>query len=234
MKPDKLDHVAYWLADRDAVSEFVTVHLGMHVIERTERFTLLGSNARRGKITLFDAEGPRDRGALKHVAFRVSSLDAAQTALPAGIELERPRTSEAYFDVGREGVRFGLVEAETDVEYDLDHVALFSQSPEETAGEYSSLGFAPAAPGTSGAPRVEAGGAWVEFHPGEPGVPDRPLLNHLAVLVESADEHIAAANDLGVEIDDVVDAPNTYAVFLWGPESVRIEYVEHKPTFSLN
>ncbi len=234
MKPDKLDHVAYWLADRDAVSEFVTAHLGMHVIERTERFTLLGSNARRGKITLFDAEGPRDRGALKHVAFRVSSLDAAQGALPAGLELERPLPGEAYFDVGDEGVRFGLVEAATDVEYDLDHVALFSQSPEETAGAYGSLGFAAAAPGASGAPRVEAGGAWVEFHPGEPGVPDRPLLNHLAVLVESADEHIAAANDLGVEIDDVVDAPNTYAVFLWGPESVRIEYVEHKPTFSLS
>jgi len=234
MKPDKLDHVAYWLADRDAVSEFVTAHLGMHVIERTERFTLLGSNARRGKITLFDAEGPRERGALKHVAFRVSSLEAAQRALPDGLELERLRTSEAYFDVGGEGVRFGLVEAETDVEYDLDHVALFSQTPEETAGEYGSLGFAPAAPGASGAPRVEAGGAWVEFHAGEPGVPDRPLLNHLAVLVDSADEHIAAANDLGVEIDDVVDAPNTYAVFLWGPESVRIEYVEHKPTFSLS
>jgi len=234
MKPDKLDHVAYWLADRDAVSEFVTAHLGMHVIERTERFTLLGSNARRGKITLFDAEGPRERGALKHVAFRVSSLEAAQRALPDGLELERPRTGEAYFDVGGEGVRFGLVEAETDVEYDLDHVALFSQTPEETAGEYGSLGFAPAASGASGAPRVEAGGAWVEFHAGEPGVPDRPLLNHLAVLVDSADEHIAAANDLGVEIDDVVDAPNTYAVFLWGPESVRIEYVEHKPTFSLS
>jgi len=234
MKPDKLDHVAYWLADRDAVSEFVTAHLGMHVIERTERFTLLGSNARRGKITLFDAEGPRERGALKHVAFRVSSLEAAQRALPDGLELERLRDGEAYFDVGGEGVRFGLVEAETDVEYDLDHVALFSQTPEETAGEYGSLGFAPAAPGASGAPRVEAGGAWVEFHAGEPGVPDRPLLNHLAVLVDSADEHIAAANDLGVEIDDVVDAPNTYAVFLWGPESVRIEYVEHKPTFSLS
>jgi catechol 2,3-dioxygenase-like lactoylglutathione lyase family enzyme len=234
MKPDKLDHVAYWLADRDAVAEFVTAHLGMHVIEHTERFTLLGSNARRGKITLFDADGPRERGALKHVAFRVSSLDAALRALPAGLEVERAGDAEAHFDVGSEGVRFGLVQAETDVEYDLDHVALFSRSPEETAGEYGSLGFSPAAPGAPGAPRVEAGGAWVEFHPGEPGVPDRPLLNHLAVLVESADEHIAAANDLGVEIDDVVDAPNTYAVFLWGPESVRIEYVEHKPTFSLS
>jgi catechol 2,3-dioxygenase-like lactoylglutathione lyase family enzyme len=234
MNPTKLDHVAYWVAERDPIADFLTSHLGMHVIDRTDKFTLLGSNARRGKLTLFEADGPRDLGALKHVALRVSDLDAALAELPDGLDLERPRTSEAYFDVGAEGVRLGLVEAETDVDYDLDHVALLSRTPEETAGEYASLGFAPAAPGPSGTPRVEVGGAFVEFHPGEPGTPDRPLLNHIAVLVESADEHIAAANDLGVEIDDVVDAPNTYAVFLWGPEHVRLEYVEHKPTFSLS
>jgi catechol 2,3-dioxygenase-like lactoylglutathione lyase family enzyme len=233
MNPIKLDHVAYWLADRDAVASFVTAHVGMHVIERTDTFTLLGSNARRGKITLFDAEPPRERGALKHVAFRVASLEDALAALPSGLELERPQNREAYFDVGAEGVRFGLVESPTDVDYDLDHVALLSANPEETAGEYGSLGFAAAPPGPSGCPRVEVGGAWVEFHPGDPGAPEKPLLNHLAVLVDSADEHIAAANDLGVEIDNVVDAPNTYAVFLRGPEHVRIEYVEHKPTFSL-
>jgi catechol 2,3-dioxygenase-like lactoylglutathione lyase family enzyme len=233
MNPTKLDHVAYWVADRDAIADFVTAHLGMHVIDRTERFTLLGSNARRGKITLFDAEGPRERGALQHVAFRVSDLTAAVAELPAGLDVDRPRGGGAYFDVGAEGVRFGLVEAETDVEYDLDHVALYSRSPRETAERYRKLGFEAAAPGASGAPRVEVGGAWVEFHDGEPGEPEKPLLNHLAVLVDSADEHIAAASDLGVEIDDVVDAANTLAVFVWGPEYVRIEYVEHKPTFSL-
>jgi catechol 2,3-dioxygenase-like lactoylglutathione lyase family enzyme len=233
MNPTKLDHVAYWLAEREPVAHFLTSHLGMHVIDQTDKFTLLGSNARRGKVTLFSAEGPRERGALEHVALRVSDLASALAELPGGIDLERPRSGEAYFDVGTEGVRLGLVAAETDVEYDLDHVALLSASPEETAVEYASLGFAPSAPGASGAPRVEVGGAFVEFHPGDPGTPEKPLLNHLAVLVESADEHIAAANDLGVEIDDVVDAPNTYAVFLWGPEHVRVEYVEHKPTFSL-
>jgi catechol 2,3-dioxygenase-like lactoylglutathione lyase family enzyme len=232
MNPTKLDHVAYWVADRQPIADFATAYLGMHVIDRTEKFTLLGSNARRGKITLFDAEGPRERGALGHVAFRVNDLAAALAELPEDLELEQPRPGEAYFDA-TEGVRFGLVEAETDVDYDLDHVALLSANPEETAGEYGSLGFAAAPPGPSGCPRVEVGGAWVEFQPGEPGAPEKPLLNHLAVLVDSADEHIAAANDLGVEIDDVVDAPNTYAVFLWGPERVRIVYVEHKPTFSL-
>jgi catechol 2,3-dioxygenase-like lactoylglutathione lyase family enzyme len=232
VNPNKLDHVAYWLADRDGIAEFATAHLGMHVIERTDAFTLVGSNARRGKLTLFAADGPRERGPLEHVALRVSRLDDALAALPGDLELERPREGEAYFDLS-EGVRLGLVEGETDVDYDLDHVALRSADPEATAAEYGSLGFSPAAPGPSGCPRVEVGGAWVEFRPGEPGDPERPLLNHLAVLVDSADEHIAAANDLGVEIDNVVDAPNTYAVFLRGPEHVRIEYVEHKPTFSL-
>src|SRR5919197_476016 len=149
--------------------------------------------------------------------------DAALDRLPEELRVERPRPSEAYFDAG-EGLRLGLVEAPTEVDYDLDHAALFSARPRETAEEYERLGFEPAEPGPSAAPRVEVGGADVEVHQGEPGDPERPLLNHLAVLVDSADEHIAEAEELGVEIDDVVDAPNTYAVFLWGPERVRIEY----------
>ncbi len=232
MRPKTLDHVAYWIADRDAVADFVTAHLGMHVIDRTDAFTLVGADARRGKLTLFAARGPRERGALEHVAFRVSDLEAALAELPHGLEVERRREGEAYFELG-EGVALGLVEAGTDLDYDLDHVALRSADPQATASEYASLGFSAAAAGPSGCPRVEVGGAWVEFHPGEPGVPDAPLLNHIAVLVDSAEEHIAAARDLGIEVDDVVDAPNTLAVFLRGPEQVRIEYVEHKPTFSL-
>ena len=232
MRPRTLDHVAFWVADRDPIAEFLTAHLGMHVIDRTDKFTLVGSDARRGKLTLFDAEGPRERGALEHVALRVSDLDDAVTQLPDELPLDRPRDGEAYFDVA-EGLRLGLVESDTDVEYDLDHVALYAPDPEATAKAYTRLGFASTPPGPSARPRVEVGGAFVEFHPGHPGEPERPLLNHLAVLVDSADEHIDEAKDLGVEIDDVVDAANTYAVFLWGPERVRVEYVEHKPTFSL-
>jgi len=232
VRPKTLDHVAYWLADRDAIADFVTAHLGMHVIERTERFTLVGSDARHGKLTLFAAEGPRERGALVHVALRVSDLDAALALLPVGIAVERPRGGEAYVELS-EGVRIGLVEAETAVEYDLDHIALLAPAPEATARGYETLGFMSAVPGPSGRVRVEVGGAFVELEPGEPGDPERPLLNHVAVLVDSAEEHIEEADELGIDVDDVVDAPNTYAVFLRGPERVRIEYVEHKPTFSL-
>ena len=225
MRPKTLDHVALWVADRDAIEEFVTERLSMHAIDKTDKFTLVGTDARHGKLTLFDAGGPRERGALKHVALRVSDLEAALEGLD-GIDVERVNGS-AYFDVS-EGLRLGLVQAPTEIEYDLDHVALFSASPDETAEQYLSLGFS-----GDGARRVEVGGAWVEFHDGEPGLPERPLLNHLAVLVDSADEHREEAELLGIEVADVVDAANTCAVFLWGPERVKIEYVEHKPTFAL-
>jgi catechol 2,3-dioxygenase-like lactoylglutathione lyase family enzyme len=215
MEPKTLDHVAFWLADREPIAEFVTTKLGLHVIDRQDNFTLVGADARRGKLTLFDAEGPREQGAFKHVALRVSKLPEGDTE----------------FDLG-EGLRLVLVETPTDSEYDLDHVALFSTDPSQTAEEYERYGFDSALPSPDGHPRVEVGGAYVEFHPGDPGDPEKPLLNHLAVLVDSVDEHIAEAEEMGV-VDNVVDAANTRAVFVWGPERVRIEYVEHKPEFAL-
>ncbi|HVW87945.1 MAG TPA: VOC family protein [Gaiellaceae bacterium] len=219
MDPRTLDHVAFWVANREPIAAFCERHLGMHVIAQEANFTLVGSNARRGKLTLFDAEGPREQGALEHVALRVSDLAAARAALPEG--------TPEVFDIG-EGIKITLVEAPTDVEYDLDHLALRSAAPEETAREYLRYGF-----NESGAARVEVGGAFVEFREGDPGAPEKPLLNHLAVLVDSADDVIADANDSSIEVESVVDAANTYAAFLWGPDRVRIEYVEHKPTFSL-
>ena len=225
MRPKILDHVALWVADRDPITDFVTERLTMHVIEKTDKFTLVGTNARRGKLTLFDAEGPRERGALKHIALRVSDLDEALGGLD-GVDVAR-ENGGAYFDV-HEGLRLGLVEAETDVDYDLDHVALISASPLDTAAKYEAFGFAP-----DEDTRVEVGGAFVEFHPGEPGDPEKPLLNHLAVLVDSADETLEEAKDAGMDVADVVDAANTLAVFVWGPERVKIEYVEQKPTFAL-
>ncbi len=223
MEPKTLDHVAFWLADREPIVDFVTRHLGMHVIDRQDAFTLVGSDALRGKLTLFTADGPREQGAFKHVALRVSDLEKARAALPDG--------ADGTLELG-EGIRVRLVEAPTEVEYDLDHVALYSRDPKATAEDYERYGFEPASPSADGQPRVEVGGAYVEFHQGEPGDPEKPLLNHIAVLVDSVDEHIAEAEDMGV-VDNVVDAANTRAVFVWGPERVRIEYVQHKPEFAL-
>ncbi len=193
------------------MAEVAVERLGVRVIEETDRFTLLGADARRGKLTLFDAEGPRERGPLGRIGLRVSSLDGR----------------DASIDLG-EGLEVVLVEAETDSELDLDHVALVSADPIAAAAGWQTLGFSPA-----GDRRLEVGGAYLELVAGDPGVPERPLLNHIGVLVGSVEEHRTDAEDLGIEIDDLVDAPNTIALFVWGPDRVKLEYIEHKPSFSL-
>jgi catechol 2,3-dioxygenase-like lactoylglutathione lyase family enzyme len=212
MNPRTLDHIALWVADRRRLTEAAVERLGVRVIEQTDRFTLLGADARRGKLTLFDAEGPRERGALARIGLRVSSL----------------KGRDATVDLG-EGIEIVLVEAETDSDLDLDHIALASADPLAAAEQWQALGFARVGDG-----RLEVGGAYLELVPGDPGTPERPLLNHIGVLVDSVEEHRADAEDLGVEIDDLVDAPNTIALFIWGPDRVKLEYIEHKPSFSLN
>jgi catechol 2,3-dioxygenase-like lactoylglutathione lyase family enzyme len=212
VRPTTLDHVALWVADRDAIAERLVRELGLHEIERTDRFTLLGADARRGKLTLFAAEGPRERGPLKRIGLRVRSAEGLTERLDLG-----------------EGLELVLVEADTDSDFDLDHVALYSRDPAAAARGWEAYGFIPA-----GENRVEVGGAFLELHQGDPGEPERPLLNHLGVLVESVEQATLDAEEQGIEIDDVVDAPNTLALFVWGPDRVKLEYVEHKASFSLS
>jgi catechol 2,3-dioxygenase-like lactoylglutathione lyase family enzyme len=173
MKIETLDHIALWVADRDELADFLVDRLGMHVIDRTDKFTLVGADARRGKLTLFAAEPDREPGPLSRIGLGVFDLEEAVAELPPDLAVERP-------DEG-----------------------------------------------------LKAGDAYVELEQGEVEEAERPLLNHLGLRVESADEHIREAEERGLEIADIVDAENTYAVFVWGPDGIKLEYVEHKPTFSL-
>jgi len=212
LQPRTLDHIALWVADRDRMAAIVTAKLGMHAIDRTDRFTLLGADARRGKLTLFDGEGPRERGALRRIGLRVSSAAGREPTVDLG-----------------EGLEIVLVEGETDLEFDLDHVALLSRDPAATAEAWEAYGLQRA-----GEARLEIGGAYIELHQGEAGDPERPLLNHIGFLVDSVEEHVVGAEQLGLEVADLVDAPNTVALFVWGPDRVKLEYIEHKPSFSLS
>jgi catechol 2,3-dioxygenase-like lactoylglutathione lyase family enzyme len=226
MRPTSFDHVALWVSQRQPIADFLCDHLGMHVIERTESFTLVGADAREGKVTLFDADGPRERGALERIVLRVSDLDAALSRLPDELDVRREEDGVARFE-GPEGLGLGLLEGADGLEYDLDHVVLRVRDPEHVRDELVELGFAPA----NG--RLVIADRAVELRPGDPGASERPLLNHLAVLVDSAEEHLDEARRREVEVEDVKDAPNTLAVFVRGPEGIRLEYVEHKPGFSL-
>ena len=120
------DHVALWVADREPLTELLCERMGMHVIERSEEFTLVGADAREGKLTLFAADGPRQPGVLERIVLRVDDLVSAVARLPRGLSLER-RDGEVRFD-GPEGVRLGLVEADG-LDYDLDHVVLRVPEP---------------------------------------------------------------------------------------------------------
>ena len=239
--PTSIDHVALWVDEREALANLVCDHLGMHVIEETDDFTLVGIDAKLGKLTLFDADGPRQRGALQRVVLRVSDLDSVVASLPcdvalredgvvafeapAGLPLGLVEAPGPDFDLDH--VVLGLVERETDLEYDLDHVVLALPDPEAAAAKFEELGFERRNGGLSVADKD------VRLTGGGNGEPERPLLNHLALLVDSADDVERQARERGFEIADIKDAANTLAVFLWGPDRVKVEYVEHKPGFSL-
>jgi catechol 2,3-dioxygenase-like lactoylglutathione lyase family enzyme len=210
MRGGPLDHVALWTDERDALAEFLCERAGMHVIERTDTFTLVGADAKQGKITLFDAEGPREAGALGHVGLRVhDEALAGKMSAPGGLELQ-------------------FVDQRAGHEWDLHHVSLRVPDPQQAAEEFLGLGFEPGDSDDS----VVAGDKTIYFAEGANGPVQKPLLNHLALLVDSYQEHVENARERGLEYEEV-DAANTWAVFVTGPYGIRIEYVEHKPGFAL-
>jgi catechol 2,3-dioxygenase-like lactoylglutathione lyase family enzyme len=225
MKIESLDHVALWVSARDELAEFLTAHVGMHVIEHTDTFTIVGADARRGKLTLFADDERRDRGPLARIGFRVSDLELALGRLPRELPISRPKPHIVHFEAP-EGLLLGLAESEG-AEYDIDHVLLLASDPDKSRRRYSELGFTP------DGERLRVGDALLELERGGPFGAERSLLNHLGLRVESAEAHLVEARRRGLEIADVVDAENTYAVFVWGPDRVKLEYVEHKASFSL-
>ena len=218
-----LDHIALWVADRDRLAELASRHLGMHDIDRTETFTLIGGDARRGKLTLFDAEGPREPGVLRRVVWRVPDPDTALAAL-----LEEPdvEPGEDGSVVLPEGLGLSLVAGPED-DSDLDHVVLAVPEPADTFAGLEQLGF------TAEGERLAIADKYLRLERADVREGERPLLNHIAVLVDSAGDVQAVAEREGIEVDDVKDAANTLAVFLLGPDRIRVEYVEHKPGFAL-
>jgi catechol 2,3-dioxygenase-like lactoylglutathione lyase family enzyme len=222
-RPHSLDHVALWVEDRAGLAAFLCDHLGMHVIEKTDSFTLVGIDAKLGKLTLFDAEGPRERGALKRVALRAGDLESVIERLP--VEVERGEDGVAELDAPA-GLRLGLVEDEGP-EFDLDHIVLELAEPDSASAELERMGFQRRDGVLAVADRE------LRLERRRTDDRGRPLLNHVALLVDDALQAKDEAERGGLEVDDVKDAANTLAVFVRGPEGVRIEYVEHKPGFAL-
>jgi catechol 2,3-dioxygenase-like lactoylglutathione lyase family enzyme len=225
MNIESLDHVALWVSNRDELADFMTAHVGMHVIDRTDAFTIVGADARRGKLTLFADGERREPGPLARVGLRVGDLERALGSLARDLPVSRPEPHLVQFEAPG-GLQIGLSQGEG-VDYDIDHVLLRVSEPERARQGFAELGF------ELDGERLKVGEASLDLEPGGPFGEERTLLNHLGLRVESAGEHLEEARRRGLDIADVVDAQNTYAVFVWGPDRIKLEYVEHKASFSL-
>jgi catechol 2,3-dioxygenase-like lactoylglutathione lyase family enzyme len=228
MKVKRLDHIALYMGDRDAAAGYLTTHLGFHVVDHTERYTLVGAGGKLGKLTLFDApQGMTPSpGEIERITIRVADPEAAAARLPVGAE----PSDRGYLFTGPEGLPLALVPGEGEfVDYDLGSFVLRSGSPEESARIFVEMGFAPGDNATT----VKAGEYSMRLKGSAPDANGGGMFFHVGCLVDSAEDHRKEAEEQGLEVQDFVDGPNTLAVFVRGPEGVSVEYVEHKSTFSL-
>src|SRR5215218_1659907 len=112
MKIQKLDHIALYMGDRDAAAAFLTSHLDFHVVDRTERYTLVGAGGRIGKLTLFDAPAGTQPtpGIIERINVRVADPQAAAARLPN--EASAESRDGGYLFSGPEGLPLALVPGE--------------------------------------------------------------------------------------------------------------------------
>jgi catechol 2,3-dioxygenase-like lactoylglutathione lyase family enzyme len=215
-KPTRLDHVALYVSDPAATAARILAQLPFRIIEETDEFVLVGRDPELGKLTLFASEeGAREAGVLRSVGI----------GIPAGT-VERA----LYLD---DGLRLELTPSDPDGEVEVTRVTVLSPDPAASARRWLELGFAPVPKSASGALRVRVGAQHLELVAGSQRGTERPLLNHLGVLVESFDELQRSVEEQGLEVNRVVDAENSRALFVCGPDGVELEYIEHKPSFAL-
>jgi catechol 2,3-dioxygenase-like lactoylglutathione lyase family enzyme len=213
MTPTRIDHVALWVADREADTRRILDLFDVDILEQADDFTLIGSDPELGKLTLFDAEGPRAQSQLMGIAFREPGReDARDVDVGDGLHLYRLGMPHAWA-------------------VDLDHVSLRVADADASAQRWVELGFERVEPRVEPSARVKLGDSYIELTPGTPLPTERPLLNHIGLTVESIDPYLDGDVDVELEILDVVDAENSRAVFVQGPDDVCVELIEHKPSF---
>jgi catechol 2,3-dioxygenase-like lactoylglutathione lyase family enzyme len=229
VRAKSFDHVAVWTAERDAVADLLTECCDMHVIERTDEFTLVGGDAREGKLTLFGVEGERDPGMLERILIRVPDLASTRRRLEErSVRVESVADGSLTFLASGE-VPVGVLEDPSRAYGDLYGVVLGVAAPATTATALAPLVQSSA----NGSGLLEIAGRHIVLTRAGRSDDGPPMLNHIALLIDDVQAVTEEARARGLEIDREVDAPNTRAVFVVGPDGLVLEYVEHKPGFSL-
>jgi hypothetical protein len=215
LRPHMLDHIAVYVSDPDRIAAEILSQLPFRVIEESDEFVLIGRDPELGKLTLFHADPPRDSGVVRAVGIGIPAA-----ALERTIHLD-------------DGLRLELVPADPEGEVEVEYLAIVTPDPASSAKAWLEFGFTPAPKSGRGVPRVRLGSQRLELHTGTPEPTSRPLLNHLGLLVESLDEVRDSIDSMGVAVNREVDAENSRALFLDGPDGIELEYIEHKPSFAL-
>jgi catechol 2,3-dioxygenase-like lactoylglutathione lyase family enzyme len=217
-----LDHVAIHVADRDATADELVAQFDWHVIERTERFTLLGADAAHGKLTLLDAED--DRAPQPN---RILSIVLAESGngTPPPVELRDGLvvTFVATDELGAEWAELPR--------HALVGVSLRATDPPIAAAEFESYHG------------MHVGSMTSEFavlRVGEDSTDGRitlsrerwsddtapSMLDHIGIRIDDAEAWRAKAEAAQVDVVKWVEAPHSKAVFVAGPDGLLIEYVE--------
>lgn len=221
----RLDHVAIHVADRDGFAQEVIDRFDMHVIERTDRFTLIGANAEHGKLTLLDKV---DDTSPDPAPNRIVSLVLAESAGTSG---KPPVTLSGGLvvtfapldDLGPEWIdtpRHALVglmlrtidpplaAATLETQHDMHVGAVSPDHAVLDVGEASPEG------------RITLSRErWNDEQ-----APS--MLDHIGIRVPDAATWRERAQERELEVVKWVDAPHSRAVFVSGPDHLLIEYVE--------
>lgn len=225
-----LDHVAIRVADRDATAAALVDALDVHVIERTERFTLVGPDFAHGKITLLDAEPGGEAVADRIVSLVLAERPGRGSTPPLVFDGGLVVTFQSVDELGAEG---------SDVpRHSLVGVTLRSDDPpiaaahleaehgmrvESVSPEVAVLStHGPVANGRITLVRERMRDAVPTASGAVPAT-----LDHVGIRVEDAAAWRTHAEELDAEIVRWVDAPHSRAVFVAGPEELLVEFVEH-------
>ncbi|MBC7460601.1 MAG: hypothetical protein H7287_04500 [Thermoleophilia bacterium] len=217
-----LDHVAIRVADRDAFSDQLLELFDVRVIDRTERFTLIGPDFEHGKITLLDAEPGTTPVAGQLVSLVLVETTGRAVQPPIRLDNELVVTFTSADTLGPEAARLPR--------HALVGIALRSDDPAGAAAGFADAhGMHIVAQGP-GASAVEVGNGPVDgtitLLREEVPVGAARLLDHVGVLVEDAAAWRDAFEHDGDPIDRWVEAPHSRAVFVPGPDDVLVEFVE--------
>lgn len=218
-----LDHVAIHVQDRDSFAAELLDRLDVHVIERTDRFTLVGADARFGKLTLLDPIDDRAPRSNRIVSLVLAESAATDTPPPITLTGGLVITFAAVDALGPEWSatpRHALVGVGLRVlDPPLAAAALDAGHPVRLGQVAPDIATLEVGHGATPGRLTLARERW-----DEESAPS--MLDHVGIRVADAAAERDRLERDGLDIERWVEAAHSRAVFVAGPEGLLVEYVE--------